>query len=157
MLIFSKNFQNFFKSSPNWLKFGKRVRCYILIAILTFIFSNFFPFIFFGKIWSQNLKLFILTEISYRRTLVYAYYDFNVYFFKTLFIHIFEQICSQNLKSFKLIKIWYRGRFLKAYIDLMFIFSKFLSFIFFGQIWSQNLKFSKLTEIWDKRTFLYAC
>ena len=36
-----------------------------------------------------NLKFSKLTEIWYRGTLLYVCYDFNVYCFKILFIHIF--------------------------------------------------------------------
>ena len=36
-----------------------------------------------------NLKFSKLTEIWYRGTLLYVCYDFNVYFFKILSIHIF--------------------------------------------------------------------
>ena len=44
---------------------------------------------FFGQIWSHNLYFFKLTEILERGTLLYAYYIFNVYFFKIILIHIF--------------------------------------------------------------------
>ena len=47
-----------------------------------FIFSKFilYSFIFFGQIWSQNLKFFKLIEIRYRSRLVYAYFDFKLFF-----------------------------------------------------------------------------
>ena len=76
-------------SFPNWLKFGTRVYCYIFISNLVFFNSSNFSHIFLGQIWSQNLKFSKLTEIWYRDTLLCAYYDFNVYCFKIIFIHIF--------------------------------------------------------------------
>ena len=60
----------------------------MLITVLMFIYSKFFLFIFFGQVWSQNLKLLNLTKILYRGILLYVYYDFNVYFFKGFIIHI---------------------------------------------------------------------
>ena len=42
----------------------------------------------FGQIWSHNLDFFKLSEISKRGTLLYAYYSFNVYFFKKIFHHV---------------------------------------------------------------------
>ena len=48
-----------------------------------------FIHIFLGQIWSQNLKFFKLIEIWWRGRLLYAYFDFNVYFFKIFVIHIF--------------------------------------------------------------------
>ena len=65
-----------------------------------------------------NLKFSKLTEIWCRGTWLYAYYEFNVCFFKILFIHIFfAQIGSQNVKFFKLSEIWYRGRLLYGLSD----------------------------------------
>ena len=97
------------------------------------------------------MKFSILTEICYRGTLLYANYNFNVYFFKIIFIHIF-------LGKFGS-KIWSSSNWLRFHTGvhcyelittLMFIFSMFLPFIFFGLIWTQNLKVSKLTEIVEK-------
>ena len=56
-------------SSSNWLEFGTEVDCCMLILILMFI----------------NLKFSKLTEIWYRGTLLYAYYNFYVYFFQNSF------------------------------------------------------------------------
>ena len=114
-LFFRNSFHSYFLgkfalkiwSSSNWLKIGTEVDSYMLISILIFIFSKFLSFLFFGQIWSQNLKFSKLIEIWYRCTLLSAYYDFNVYFFKIFVIHIFGQIWSQNLKFSKLIEIWY--------------------------------------------------
>ena len=61
----------------------------MLITVLMFIFSKFFSFILFGQIYSQNLKFFKLNKIWYRGKLLYAYFDFNVYFFKVFVVHIF--------------------------------------------------------------------
>ena len=55
----------------------------MLITILMFIFSKFSQSYFFAQIWSQNLKFSKLTEIWCKGTLLYVYYDFNVYFFKS--------------------------------------------------------------------------
>ena len=52
----------------------------MLITILMFIFSKFLTFIYFGLIWSQNLKFSKLTEIWDKRTFLYACYNVNVYF-----------------------------------------------------------------------------
>ena len=90
MFIFSKFLSfiffwaNLVPKSLNQLKFATEVHCYMLVRILTFIFS-----IFFGQIWSRNLKYFKLTEITYRGTLLCAYCNFDVYFFKIFVIHIF--------------------------------------------------------------------
>ena len=72
----------------NWLKFLRGIHCYMLITVLILIFSKFFSFIFFGQIWSQNLKFLKLTKIWYRGRLLHAYFDFDVYFFKGFVIHI---------------------------------------------------------------------
>ena len=76
-------------SSPNSLKFGTGVHCYILISNLMFIFPKFLSFTFSRQIWSQNLKSSKLTEIWYKSTFLYAHFDFNVCFFKIFVIHIF--------------------------------------------------------------------
>ena len=52
--------------------------CLFWYSILMFIFSKCLSFIFFEQIWPQSLKFSKLTEIWYRRTLLHAYYDFNV-------------------------------------------------------------------------------
>ena len=76
-------------SSPNRLKFGVWVHCYILISNLMFIFSKFLSFIFFGQIWSQNLKVLKLNGIWYSGTLLYVYYNFNVHLSKIFVNHVF--------------------------------------------------------------------
>ena len=114
------------------MKFGMAVDYHMLISILMFIFSKFFSFIFLRQIWSQNLKFFRLIEIWYRGRLPYAYFDFSVYIFKILFIHILGQIWSQNLKFFRLTDIWYRGRLPYAYFDFNVYFFKILFTYIFG-------------------------
>ena len=104
----------------NWLKFGTVVDCYMLISILMFIFSYFLSVIFFGQIWSQNLKFFKLSEIWYRGRLLYAYFNFDVYFSKIFVNNIFRHICSQSLKISKLNEILYIGTLLHAFNVLVF-------------------------------------
>ena len=104
MFIFSKflSFIFFWKncdlkiwSSPNQLKFGAGVHCYMLIASFIFIFSKFLSVIFFlGKfgpiIWSSTKWLKLCT-------LLYAYYDFNDYFFKILsFIQFWVNLVQKS-------------------------------------------------------------
>ena len=131
-------------SSPNWLKFGAGVHCYILILNLMFIFSKFFK----------------LIEIWYKGKLLYVYYDYKVYFFKILFIKLF-------FGKFGL-KIWISSNWLKfrtgvnallhTYYDFNVHFFKiFVILIFFCanygfRIWD----FPKLTEIWFRGTLLHA-
>ena len=112
--------------------------------------------VFFGQIWFQKQKFFKLTEIWDMGTLLYTRYDFNVYFFKILFIHSFW--ANMVLKSVDLQIEWspYSGTCYKLIAVLVFIFSKFLSFIFFVLIWSQNQLKSKLTRIWSRDTLLHA-
>ena len=54
----------------------------MLIMILMFMFSNFLSVIYFWKDLVSKFKFSKFTEISYRVTLLHAYYDFSVYFFK---------------------------------------------------------------------------
>ena len=133
--------------SWNWLKFYRGVHCYMLTTVSMFIFSKIFSFIFFGKILSQNLKFFKLTDIWYRGRLLYAYFDFNVYFFKIFAIHIFWANLVQNLKFSKLTDIWYRRTLLYAYYDFnVQFFQIFCQLYFFGPIiWSSTkwLKFCR--------------
>ena len=107
----------------------------MLISTLMFIFSKFFSFIFLGQIWSQNLKFFRLTEVWYRGRLPYAYFDFNVYFFKILFTHIFGANLVPKSEVFRLIEIWYRSRLSYAYFDFNVYFFKIL----FIHIFEANL------------------
>ena len=83
------------------------------------------PKVFFGQIWSQKLRFFKLTEIWYRGTLLYAYYDFNVCFFKILFIYVF---LGANLVSIsEILQIdwnFVQGYSLYAYYDFDFNFFK---------------------------------
>ena len=54
----------------------------MLIIILMFIFSKFLSVIYFWIDLVPKFKFSRFTEISYRVTLLHAYYDFSVYFFK---------------------------------------------------------------------------
>ena len=54
------------------------------LKLQNFCYSN-----IFGQIWSDNLKFYKMTEISYKGKLLYAYYDFDVYSFKIFVSHIF--------------------------------------------------------------------
>ena len=112
------------------MKFGTRVKStlYMLITTLTFTFSKFFSFIFFGQMG----------------TLLYAYYDFSIYCLKIIFIYIFLGKCGP--------KMWSSSNWLKLGTEvdyyilisiLLLIFSKFWSFIFslgkFGpKVWSSS-------------------
>ena len=51
------------------------------------IFPKFLLVIYFGQIWSQNLRFPKLTNIWCSGTLLYAYYDFNLYFFHNFLNH----------------------------------------------------------------------
>ena len=109
---------------------------------------------FFEQICSQNLKFTKLTEILYRDTCLYAYYNFKVSKFFS-FIS-FGQIRSQNVMFSRLTKVWYyRDTLPYAYYEFNVYFSNFLPY-FLGKIWSQNLKFFKLTEIWFRVRLLYS-
>ena len=59
----------------------------MLIRILMLIFPKSLSVIFFGQIWSQNLKFSKLTKMLCRGTLLHVCYDFNIYFFKIFVIH----------------------------------------------------------------------
>ena len=56
-------------------------------AVSVFLFFCFEFIAYFLK--PQNMKFFKITEIWYRGVLLYAYNDFNAYFFKIFVIHIF--------------------------------------------------------------------
>ena len=132
-------------SPPKWLKFGTGVHCYMLITILTFIFSKFLSFIFLGLSWSQNLNFSKLTEICYRVTLLYAYYDFNVYFFKIFVSHTFlGKFCLKILSSLNWLK--FGAGLLHYFILITVSVWKFCHSYNFGKTWSQNLM-SQLTGI----------
>ena len=83
--------------SPNCLKSGTDIHCFILVSNLILIFLNFFHSYFLGQIWSQNLKFSKLTEIWYQGTLLYVYHDFNVYFCKIFVLHNFLGKFGSNL------------------------------------------------------------
>ena len=133
--------------SSNWLKFGTEVDYHILISTLMFIFSKFFSFIFsLGKFCPRKWEVRQIKWNLVQGYIVYAYFDFNVYFFKILFIHnFFWQICSQNVKFPKLTEM--------LCFDVYF-FTVLIIHIF-GLIWSHKLKFSILTEFWCSVALLY--
>ena len=88
---------------------------------------------FWGQIWPQKLKFSKLTEICYRGTSLYAYYDFNVYFFKFFLFIFFGQIWSQNLKFSKVTEIRCRGALLNAYYYFkVYFFKNFYIHIILG-------------------------
>ena len=60
----------------------------MLIMILMFIFPKFVSLMFFVQIWF-HLAFFKLTEILCRGALLYAYYNFNVYFSRIFVSHVF--------------------------------------------------------------------
>ena len=102
------------------------VQAYIAICL------NFCHSYFLGK-FVQVLSTFSkLTEISYRGILLYAYYDFNIYFFKILFLHI---LWANLVPKSEVLRInWSLVQGLHCYIlitILMSIFPKFLSLMFF--------------------------
>ena len=131
--------------SSNWLKFRKGLYCYMLITVLMFIFSKIFSFILFRQICSQNLKSFKLTEIWYRARLLYAYFDFDVYFFNIFVSHIFlgkfglKILSSPNWQKFR--RVVHYNMLITI---LMLVFQKFCHWYNLGQ----NLMLSQLTEIW---------
>ena len=55
-----------------------------------------------------------MTEVSCRGTLLYAYYDANVFFSKFCHSYNFGETWSQNLMLSELIEIRYRGILLYA-------------------------------------------
>ena len=101
--------------------------------------------VFFGQIWSQNLKFSKLTK-GHRGTLLYLHFQFNVYFSKIFVTHNF-------LDKFGLI-IWISSNWLKfrrgvhyymLFTVLIFIFSEF--FLVNINKTSVNIKNNKF---WDK-------
>ena len=69
---------NRLKSATLYYLFYLRYSQVVLVLILH-------PKVFFG----QNLKFSKLTEIWYRGTLLYAHYDFNIYFSKVFVTYVF--------------------------------------------------------------------
>ena len=126
------------------MKFGPGDTLYMLILTLTLIISKFFSFIYLGKIWSQNLNFFKLTEIWYIGRFYCLF--FQIFYHSCSFSVAFRKIWSQKLEFFKMTEVWY--------FDVYFF--KVLIIPIFGQIRSQKLKFSILTEIWRSVASLYA-
>ena len=128
-----------------------------------FIFSLFLSFMFcLTQIWSQNLTFSKVIGIWYSGKLLYSYYDFNIYFFKIIFIHFLffiflegEQIWFQNLNFFKLTEVLYMGTLLYVYCNFNIHFLKiFVSRVFCANLVGKSDKFSKLTEIVEKCVIL---
>ena len=112
----------------NWNLVATGVHCYMLIATLMFIFSKIFSSIFFGLIWSQNLKFFKLTEIWYRDSLPYTYFDFNVFFSKFLsFIFSLGKFGPTKSEVCQIKWNLVQGYIVYAYFDFSVYFFKFLS------------------------------
>ena len=76
----------------------------LLFWFNVYFFTIFVSHIFLDKLGLKNLKFSELTEILYWITLLLAYYNFNVCFFKLL-SHNFGQIWSQNQMFYKLTEI----------------------------------------------------
>ena len=91
--------------------------------------------VFFRQIWSQKLRFSKLTQNWYRDTLLYPYFEFNVYFSKIFDTHFFGQIWSQNLKLIKFSKNWYRSRLLHAYYSFnVYSFKIFVFHLFWTNL-----------------------
>ena len=76
-------------SFSDWLKNGTEIDYLILISILMFIFSKFLSFIFsLGKFGPTKTHICQINWNMVQGYIVYAYFDFNVYYYKILFIHI---------------------------------------------------------------------
>ena len=113
----------------NWNLVQAYIAIYCYMLIMIWIFSKFFVIYIFGGIFGPIIVLQNDWNIVIG-TLLYAYYNFNVYFFKSFVIHII-------LDKFGL-KIWSLPNSLKfgagvhyhiLITILMFIYSKVLSFI----------------------------
>ena len=85
MFILSKFLSDIFLAKfglkiSSFINLQKIVKGYITISLLQFpsYLTKLLSIIFFGQVWSQNLKLYKLTKIWCRGTLPYDYYNFNV-------------------------------------------------------------------------------
>ena len=124
---------------PNWLKFGTRIHCYMLITILKFIFLKFLSSISFGQILSQSSPNWL--EFG---TAVHCYMLITIlkFLFSKLFSFIFfGQIWPENSKFLKLTEISWRGTLLYACNDFnVYFFKVFVSHMFLAKfrlkIWS---------------------
>ena len=84
----------------------------------------------------------------YRGTLLYPYFDFDVYFSKIFVINIlFGQIWSQNLKFSKLTEIWYSSTFLYTYFGFnVYFFKIFVIHI----LWANLVPKSEVLQVKQK-------
>ena len=126
----------FWQISSRNLKFFKLTEIWYIGRLYCIFFQIFCHSYLFKKIWSQNLKFYKMTENSSRDRWPCAYFCFNVYLFKIVFIHILGQISP---------KIWIYSDWLNFGTEigyhilisiLIFIFSKLFLLIYLGQIFS---------------------
>ena len=123
-------------SSPNRLKFGAGVHCYMLITILLFIFSKCSSFILF---WANFVPKCEILQINWN--LVQGYIAIGLLRFLCFFFQNFchsyflGQIWSQNLKFSVLTEIWGKRTFLYACYN----FNVYFSQIFVTHIFWTNL------------------
>ena len=107
-------------------------------------FSKIFVTVLFGQIWSHNLDLFKLTEISQIGTWHFCMLiKVLMFIFSTFMSFIFlGQIWFQDLQFSKLTEIWHMSTLWSAYYDfnVYFFKKKFVSHICLGKfglkIWS---------------------
>ena len=90
-----------------------------------------------------------LTEIWYKGTLLYANYDFNVYFFKIFVINIFW--ANFVPKFSKLTGIWYSGTLLYAYYDFKVSFFKIIFIYIFWANLARKFEVLKTDRNFIKR------
>ena len=129
-------------SSPNWLKFDTGVHCYMLITILTLIFSKFFSFIFFSANLVRKSELLKIDWNFVKGYIAISLLQFLMFIFsKFLSFIFFGLIWSQNFKFSRLTEIWCRGTLLYAYYDFnVYFFKIFVSHMFLSKfsliLWS---------------------
>ena len=100
-----------------------------------------------GKFGLQKLKLSKLTVIWYSRSLLYPYFEFNVYFFKIFAIQIFLVILVPKSEALQI-----NWNLIQGYIAICII--TILTFVSSKLFWDKSSP--KLTEIWYRDTLLYA-
>ena len=119
------------KSSPNSLKFGPEVHCYVFISNLMGFFSKFCHSYFLGATLVPKSEILQIDWNFVQGYIAICLYDFNVY---SIFQKFLSFICFDKFSS----KIWSFPNWLKVYTGvhcnmlitvLMFIFSKFCRII----------------------------
>ena len=117
---------NQLKPPRNYLKPHENtwIQPYYIIFLLDISYSQvvflliLHPKALFDQILSQKLKFSKLTEILYKITLLYVYYDFFVYFFKLLFIQFFLAKFGPKIwNSSNWLKFECRGTLLYGYYN----------------------------------------